>query len=135
MNISGLRPFEALDHFKVDKDVIAKAQADRISRMALPEGRADSKTLSVNFNAEKQTPISQKMTAKDYAGKFKPVSVREMKGADSDINKLDKVPAYVSASKDSVLLQYQFYVGPKNSLDEKLQVEENTRQIENFDVL
>ena len=133
MNISGLRPFEALDHFKVDNEVIAKAQSDRISRMAIPEGKLTPKNKSVDVNVQIEKPISQKLTASDYAGKFDPNASFEMKGSDSDIRKLDEVAKQKVESKDSVLLQYQFYVGPKNSVEEEMQATQNAKQLENFD--
>ncbi len=133
MNISGLRPFEALDHFKVDNEVIAKAQSDHISRMAIPEGKVTSKDKSVEVSMQTEKPISQKLTASDYAGKFDPNASFEMKGSDSDIRKLDEVAKQKVESKDSVLLQYQFYVGPKNSVEEEMQATQNAKQLENFD--
>lgn len=133
MNISGLRPFEALDHFKVNNEVIAKAQADRISRMAMPEGKVAPTKESVDFSIQTEKPISQKLTAKDYAGKFNPTTSYEMKGSDSDLSKLDEAPKQKQESKDSVLLQYQFYVGPKNSVEEEIQTTQNAKQLENFE--
>lgn len=133
MNISGLRPFEALDHFKVNNEVIAKAQADRISRMAMPEGKVAPKNESVDFGIQTEKPISQKMTVIDYAEKYNSKASFEMKGSDSDISKLDEAPKQKVEAKDSVLLQYQFYVGPKNSMEEEIQSTQNAKQLENFD--
>jgi len=133
MNISGLRPFEALDHFKVDNEVIAKAQSDQISRMAIPEGKMTPKDKSGEVSMQTEKPISQKLTASDYAGKFNPMASFEMKGSDSDVRKLDEVAKQKKESKDSVLLQYQFYVGPKNSVEEEMQTTQNAKQLENFD--
>lgn len=133
MNISGLRPFEALDHFKVDNEVIAKAQSDRISRMVMPEGKITPRNKSVEVSVQTEKPISQKLTASDYAGKFNPTSSFEMKGSDSDIHKLDESKEKKFDSKDSVLLQYQFYVGPKNSVEEEMQSTQNAKQLENFE--
>lgn len=133
MNISGLRPFEALDHFKVDNEVIAKAQADRVSRMAMPEGRVIPKDKPVDFSVQKEQPITEKFTAVDYARKFNPTASFEMKGSDSDLNKLDQAPKEKMEAKDSVLLQYQFYVGPKNSVEQEIQTTQNAKQLENFE--
>ena len=47
----------------------------------------------------------------DYAQQYNPDENFELKGIDSDINKLDVQKAISELDKDQVLQQYQFFVG------------------------
>lgn len=133
MNISGLRPFEALDHFKVDKEVIAKAQADHISQMAVMSVSATKKPEFVNTQPD--LLAEKKILSAEVAKSFKPTTSFEWKGSESDLAKLDQEVSQKPADKDSVLRQYQFYVGPKDSVEEEQKVTQNAKQLENFDFL
>ena len=132
MNISGLRPYEALDHFKVDKEVIAKAQADHISQMAVSTGTEEKKAAFVSMQSE-SVQSSNKLTASDLAKNFKATTSFEWKGSESDLSKLDQESVQKPTDKDSVLRQYQFYVGPKDSVEEEQKITQNAKQLENFD--
>ncbi|MBP7321283.1 MAG: hypothetical protein KA953_09470 [Lachnospiraceae bacterium] len=133
MNISGLRPYEALDHFKVDKEVIAKAQADHISQMAVSTGVEEKKAAFVSMRSESSKDSSNRLTASDLAKNFKATTAFSWKGSESDLSKLDQENVPKPADKDSVLRQYQFYVGPKDSVEEELKITQNAKQLENFD--
>ena len=133
MNISGLRPYEALDHFKVDKEVIAKAQADHISQMAVSTGTEEKKAAFVSMQSEASNNSSNRLTASDFAKNFKATTAFSWKGSESDLAKLDQESVPKPTDKDSVLRQYQFYVGPKDSVEEEQKVTQNAKQLENFD--
>jgi len=134
MNISGLRPYEALDHFKVDKEVIAKAQADHISQMSVSTGTESRKNAYVNMQSEESKVFSNRQTVVDLAKNFKATTSFEWKGIESDLSKLDQETVQKPIDKDSVLRQYQFFVGPKNSAEEEQKITQNAKQLENFEI-
>lgn len=105
MNISGIRPFEAIGYYsninKVNgqEAVVAKVQ------VAEQQPKEQPKQQQVFERPE------QKENAFEFAKKYDPTATYDLKGEDSDITKLDKVTEMPKAHKDEALKQYQTFVG------------------------
>ena len=105
MNISGIRPFEAIGSYsninKVNgqEAVVAKVQ------VAEQQPKEQPKQQQVFERPE------QKENAFEFAKKYDPTATYDLKGEDSDITKLDKVIEMPKAHKDEALKQYQTFVG------------------------
>ena len=56
-------------------------------------------------------PLEQTYTSYDYAQEYRAGETYELKGVDSDINKLDVEKAISDLDKDQILMQYQYFVG------------------------
>ena len=79
-----------------------------------------------------QVPAAQKEDhgAAEFNARYQPDASYDLKGADSDISKLDVEKALSDLKKDQVLQQYQFFVGDDAfASTEKLK---QVREEENF---
>lgn len=119
MNISGIRPEAGFYDFNsikfrpgVDKDAIAGIVEDKPSTgFSEQSAVADISEEGIAKAREKQT-----FGAYDFAAQYKPGVTFDLKGSESDIKSLDVERAVSDMKKDSILHQYQFFVGDHASL-------------------
>lgn len=117
MNISGIRISAGFyDYNSIEKRHAQQAALEQ----ALPvEESAASLAKETKETQEQtaQTPVRTKPDAGaiDYAKRYQPDAVYELKGADSDIARLDVEQALSDMRRDQVLEQYQFFVGTQEA--------------------
>ena len=126
MNISGIRPTESFYSYNSIKLSELRNQqiaaAIEASVVSVPK-EADEMSVAENI------PV-QNYTSYDYAQRYNPDDIFELKGIDSDITNLDVQKAVSDLDKDQVLQQYQFFVGDDAfASTEKLK---QVREEENF---
>ena len=113
MNISGIRPSIGF----YDYNSIKQTQSPEAAGVAAESMvNAVEPVKPVETSAPTEAEISaarQKQTfgAYDYASTYKPDETFSMKGTESDINSLDVERAVNDMQKDSMLRQYQYFVG------------------------
>ena len=110
MNISGIRPaigFYDYNSIKVQPEAVSNQKE---SDLAVADVKPQ---ISVSVTDEDIRAARQRQTfgSLDYASQYQPDEVYEMKGVDSDIKSLDVERAISDMQKDSVIQQYQFFVG------------------------
>ena len=107
MNISGIRPTESFYSYNSIKLSELRNQqiaaAKEASVVSVPK-EADEMSVAENI------PV-QNYTSYDYAQRYNPDDIFELKGIDSDITHLDVQKAVSDLDKDQVLQQYQCCVG------------------------
>lgn len=105
MNISGIRPslgFYSYNSIKIDElrnQQLAVTAQEQAPMQEESTGHKD------------QLPVEQNFTSYDYAKSYQPDETYELKGAESDISKLDVEKTMSDLEKDKVLEQYQYFVG------------------------
>ncbi len=105
MNISGIRPslgFYSYNSIKIDElrnQQLAVTAQEQAPMQEEGTGYKD------------QLPVEQNFTSYDYAKSYQPDETYELKGAESDISKLDVEKTMSDLEKDKVLEQYQYFVG------------------------
>ncbi len=105
MNISGIRPsvgFYSYNSIKIDE-----LRNQQLAVTAQEQAPKQDENLSHN----EQLPVEQNFTSYDYAKGYQPDETYELKGADSDITKLDVEKTMSDLKKDKVLEQYHYFVG------------------------
>ena len=111
MNISGIRPTESFYSYNSIKLSELRNQqiaaAKEASVVRVPK-EADEMSVAENI------PV-QNYTSYDYAQRYNPDDIFELKGIDSDITNLDVQKAVSDLDKDQVLQQYQFFVGTEST--------------------
>ena len=125
MNISGIRPTESFYSYNSIKLSELRNQqiaaAKEASVVRVPK-EADEMSVAENI------PV-QNYTSYDYAQRYNPDDIFELKGIDSDITNLDVQKAVSDLDKDQVLQQYQFFVGEEK---DSYGVDFSFRLAENF---
>ena len=105
MNISGIRPslgFYSYNSIKIDE----------LRNQQLAVTAQEQATMQEEGTGYKdQLPVEQNFTSYDYAKSYQPDETYELKGAESDISKLDVEKTMSDLEKDKVLEQYQYFVG------------------------
>lgn len=105
MNISGIRPslgFYSYNSIKIDE---LRNQQLAVTAQEQAPMQEDS------TGYKDQLPVEQNFTSYDYAKSYQPDETYELKGAESDISKLDVEKTMSDLEKDKVLEQYQYFVG------------------------
>lgn len=126
MNITGIRPYEAIGYARVQQNsdnlVVNSTKADYLEDAPVTASVSSS---SVN---------RQTQTAYDFAMKYDPNATYELKGKDSDLASLDKMNKLPESHKDQALKQYHTFVGNLGNKTENVDSQEksNARQLENF---
>lgn len=105
MNISGIRP--SLGFYSYNSIKIDELRNQQLAVTAQENAPKQEENLSHN----EQLPVEQNFTSYDYAKGYQPNETYELKGADSDITKLDVEKTLSDLAKDKVLEQYQYFVG------------------------
>ena len=131
MNISGFRPTESFYSYNSIK--LNELRNQQIS--AAKEAALVSVSQEVDEEVVVEPVPVQTYTSYDYAQRYNPDEIFELKGFESDITKLDVQNAISDLDKDQVLQQYQFFVGtaptPISTLGES-KPEKVLRSGENF---
>lgn len=108
MNISGIRTYAGFYDYNTIKQSEIRSQR-------IQEAKAATEQENVLADVTKATEevavvVGSDNGVREYAEKYQPDAVYEMKGADSDILKLDVEKAISDMKKDEVLMEYQFFV-------------------------
>lgn len=119
MNISGIRPisgfydYNSINTRAVESSPVVADEKVTSGAQAVVDKPVESvsKVSDEDINKAK---AKQTFGAYDYASQYKPNQTYSMKGADSDIKSLDVEKAVNDMQKDSVLHQYQYFVGDTN---------------------
>ena len=108
MNISGIRTHAGFYDYNTIKKSEMRSQQIHEAKAATEQEKAMQETASV----PEEMPVVSKQDngAKNFAEQYQPDAVFEMKGADSDIFKLDIEKVISDMKKDEVLMEYQFFV-------------------------
>lgn len=110
MNISGIRPtlgFYDYNSIKIRPETIDSFEPEKV-RDAGVTAQESNKPSEQEIAAARE---KQTFGSYEFANTYKANEVYEMKGSDSDIRTLDVEKAVSDMRKDSVLQQYQFFVG------------------------
>lgn len=137
MNISGIRTHAGFYDYNTIKNNEARSQQ-------IQDAKAEEKLLTAAAANVPEKKLSEEQVkpetsgqqserrpdtgAAEYAKQYQPDAVYDLKGADSDIARLDVEKALSDMKKDQVLQQYQFFIGEKKA-GEGLS---ETRENENF---
>lgn len=105
MNISGIRP--SLGFYSYNSIKIDELRNQQLAVTA--QEQAPIQEESTGY--KDQLPVEQNFTSYDYAKSYQPDETYELKGAESDISKLDVEKTMSDLEKDKVLEQYQYFVG------------------------
>lgn len=130
MNITGIRPYEAIGQYSnyiENKTDVKEAGQSVISQGDYLEERPNQQNIDYEIRA------NQTETSYDYAQKYDANATYKMKGSDSDLFKLDIMNEIPKAHRDEALKQYQIFVGSKAAVarqDEEIP----HRQVEDFSI-
>ena len=105
MNISGIRP--SLGFYSYNSIKIDELRNQQLAVTA--QEQAPMQEESTGY--KDQLPVEQNFTSYDYAKSYQPDETYELKGAESDISKLDVEKTMSDLEKDKVLEQSQSFVG------------------------
>lgn len=105
MNISGIRP--SLGFYSYNSIKIDELRNQQLAVTA--QEQAPMQEESTGY--KDQLSVEQNFTSYDYAKGYQPDETYELKGAESDISKLDVEKTMSDLEKDKVLEQYQYFVG------------------------
>lgn len=115
MNVSGIRPYSGFYQYNSIKlDELRNQQiADTQPTGSLEAADAQSEEERRRQKEQEIAAAAAKQTfdSYDFAQRYKPDELFDLKGADSDINSLDIEKAVNDLSKDQILRQYQYFVG------------------------
>ncbi|SFP98731.1 hypothetical protein SAMN02910358_00405 [Lachnospiraceae bacterium XBB1006] len=123
MNISGIRPFEAIGYYS---NLNIGRNLDVVSDASEQQGAYLEEAPKEQYVGPRP---EQKENAFEFAKKYNPNATYEMKGADSDLKSLDKAIEMPKVHRDQALRQYQVFVGNKPRISA---IEEATKELENF---
>lgn len=116
MNITGIRPYEAVGYYgKINNEVNVASEAKELKDTSV-------KSTGVDLAARAR----QTETSYDFAKKYEPDKVYSMKGSEVDITKLDIMNSVPKARKDEAIAQFKEFVPAAE--------EKAGRQLENFDI-
>jgi hypothetical protein len=110
MNISGIRP--AIGFYDYNSIKINPELSSVLASEKAPVEEVDSSP-AVSEEDIVSARQSQTFGSYDFASQYKPGTVYEMKGADSDIKSLDVAKAVNDMEKDSAIHRYQYFVQAK----------------------
>ncbi len=132
MNISGIRPSESFYSYNSIK--INELRNSQIMQAKQSQVANTSDDLSGDQQSFDETRARQSFSALDYASTYDPNASYDLKGADSDISKLDVEKAVSDLDKDKMLEQYQFFVGSSDNIRilQQQQTFQMDRETENF---
>lgn len=131
MNISGIRISAGFyDYNSIEKRQTEQAALEQTSPVEEKEAVSPAEP---EREQEEQASAESVRTkpdsgAIDYAKRYQPDVTYELKGADSNIAKLDVERALSDMRKDQILEQYQFFVGESGFTEGTT----GNRQYENF---
>ena len=118
MNISGIRPstgFYDQNFTRINSDFGLNVK----ETAGIGDSVTEDKIYTVDISEDaiqQQAKKDQTFGSYDYASQYKPEE-HQLKGADSDISKLDVEKAINDMKKDTAIHRYQYFVHNKNSVD------------------
>ena len=115
MNISGIRTYAGFYDYNTIKQSEMRSRQIQEAKAATEQERAVQEEVRPVEDAVMS--VAQDNGAKEYTEQYQPDAVYEMKGADSDIFKLDFEKAISDMKKDEVLMEYQFFVNSAAGLE------------------
>lgn len=115
MNISGIRTYAGFYDYNTIKQSEMRSQQIQEAKAATVQEYAMQE--EIKATEEVAVVSGPDQGALDYAEQYQPDAVYEMKGADSDILKLDVEKAISDMKKDEVLQEYQFFVNSGAGLE------------------
>ena len=115
MNISGIRTYAGFYDYNTIKQSEMRSRQIQEAKAATEQERAVQE--EVRPVEDVVMSVAQDNGAKEFTEQYQPDAVYEMKGADSDIFKLDIEKAISDMKKDEVLLEYQFFVNSGAGLE------------------
>lgn len=112
MNVSGIRPYSGFYQYNSIKlDELRNQQISDAQPVATLEAE-DARSEEEKHSQQEPAPATgQTFDSYDFAQRYKPDELFELKGIDSNINNLDVEKAVNDLSKDQILRQYQYFVG------------------------
>ncbi len=116
MNISGIRPstgFYDQNSIRFNRDFGLNIKETTEAEKTVTE--ENSYTVEVSEEAIKEARKDQTFGSYDYASQYKPESEHQLKGADSDISKLDIEKVVNDMKKDTAIHRYQYFVQNKKA--------------------
>ncbi len=136
MNVSGIRPYSGFYQYNSIKlDELRNQQiADTQPTGSLEAADAQSEEERRRQKEQEIAAAAAKQTfdSYDFAQRYKPDELFDLKGADSDINSLDIEKAVNDLSKDQILRQYQYFVGSDTGAADAQTQQAALRSGENF---
>ena len=105
MNVSGVSPSAGI--YSYNSIRLNELRNQQI--MASKEAHMQPEEPELQIDESVQ--LEHTYTAYDYAQEYRAGETYELKGEDSDINKLDVAKAVSDLDKDQILQQYQYFVG------------------------
>lgn len=111
MNISGIRPsigFYDQNSIRIRPE-LSSMSVEEVTPV-VPEENASASVSEEEIAAARS---GQTFGSYDFASQYKPGTVHEMKGVDSDIKSLDVEKAVSDMQKDSAIHRYQYFVQNK----------------------
>ena len=106
MNVSGVSPTAGIysyNSIRLNELRNQQIMASKEAHMQQPE--------EPELMIDESVQLEQTYTSYDYAQEYRAGETYELKGEDSDINKLDVAKAVSDLDKDQILQQYQYFVG------------------------
>ncbi len=116
MNVSGIRPYSGFYQYNSIKlDELRNQQVTDVQQSSSLEA-ADARDEEERRRQKEQeiaeAAAKQTFDSYDFAQRYKPDELFDLKGADSDISSLDIEKAVSDLDKDQILKQYQYFVEP-----------------------
>lgn len=110
MNVSGVSPSAGI--YAYNSIRLNELRNQQIMTSKEAHLCADKAVISKpEIQASEVRPLEQTYTSYDYAQEYRAGEVYELRGEDSDINRLDVAKAVSDIDKDQILMQYQYFVG------------------------
>lgn len=119
MNVSGIRPYSGFYQYNSIK--LNELRNQKLEKTQQPDGmqNPDAEDAEAKRRQQEQeiakAAVNQTFDSYDFAQQYKPDELFDLKGIDSDINRLDMEKAVNDLEKDQVLKQYQYFVGPSST--------------------
>lgn len=117
MNISGIRPssgFYDQNSIRFKQELGLDITED--SKAAEDNGTvAEGYQVQLTDKAVEEARKNQTFGSYDFASQYKPGEAHELKGADSDLKKLDVEKAVSDMKKDTAIHRYQYFVQSKKT--------------------
>ena len=118
MNISGIRTYAGFYDYNTTEQSKIRSRQIQEAKVVAEQGNAVQEDVRPVEDVE-VTAVRDNGT-REFTEQYQLDAVYEMKGADSDIFKLDIEKAISDMKKDEVLLEYQFFVNsgtvPENAV-------------------
>ena len=112
MNVSGIRPL--IGYYR-NQNAYQIAETEDVSEDLVSQSAA-KKPETESVSSESDRELKQDFNASDLADQYDSRKSYDLKGKDSDIRSLDVEEAISNMQKDSIIKQYQYFVGDQPEL-------------------